>query len=215
MAYFIIITGPQSSGKTSSFKHLKKLHKRAKFIEEVTPYDFKGSDHPKYISTYGIQEALAKKTIALLKKIDPKDNYFMETGPMQIVYLEKYSGLKQANFYYEKFLRIMEHWNPILVFIDTKPEISFKRRRNTYLERIKKHKLQDSRKTVMNTYREKIFRLYPLWHKWLKKFPFKKVIIKNSYKSEAEFKANLDKVILSLISRESLRQKNPRRHISA
>lgn len=212
MAYFIILTGPQSSGKTSSFRHLKSVYKSAKFIEEVTPYDFKGSDHPKYISTYGIQEELAKKTITLLKKIDPEDNYFMETGPMQIVYLEKYSGVEKASLYFKKFLKIMTAWNPILVFIDTKPQISFKRRKNIYLKRIEKHKLQDSRKAFMDIYRQKIFKLYPLWHKWLNKFPFEKIIIKNSYKSEEEFRVNLDKIILSLISRESTRQKNrPRR----
>ncbi len=205
MSLFITVSGPQSSGKSTVFKYLEsKYSKRGiKFIKEINPYEFKKTDHPKYLSTHGIQETLTKMTLSSLGKITSKKNHIMETGPMQIVYVEKYEGLKKANLYFKKYLKIVKPLNPIIIFIDTKPEISFRRRKQTYITRIKKHNLQDRQKQLLNEYKNKIFDLYPLWHKWLRKFPYKKIVIKNSYKSEDKFIKEVDKIIRSLLPPKS------------
>ncbi len=201
MSLFITVSGPQSSGKSTVFKYLKGRYTKhgIKFISEINPYEFKKSDHPRYLSTHGIQETLTKMTLASLKKITSKINHIMETSPMQIVYVEKYEGLKKANLYFKKYIEIVKKLDPILIFIDTKPDISFRRRKQIYIARIKKHNLQDKQKQLLNEYKNKIFDLYPLWDKWLEKFPYKKIIVKNSYKSEDKFINEIDRIIQSLL----------------
>jgi len=40
MKKIIIIAGPQSSGKTTTFNFLKTIYKEAVFVEEINPYFF-------------------------------------------------------------------------------------------------------------------------------------------------------------------------------
>lgn len=214
MAIFLTLAGPQSSGKSTVFNYLSKKYARnkIKFIPEINPYEVKKSDHPKFLSTYGIQESLTKKTLALLKKVNGKTDYIMETGPMQIIYVEKYDGLKKAEIYFKKYLQISKQLNPYIIFIDTKPHISFMRRKAVYVDRIKRHNLIDKKKEILKQYEDKIYELYPLWHKWLKKFPYRKIVIKNSYKSEKKFVSEVDKIVKSLLLSDSeKRQSLPRR----
>lgn len=199
---FITISGPQSSGKSTVFKYLSKKYSRRgiKFVEEINPYEHTKTDHPKYLSTYGIQEVLTKKTLAVMKKLGNKTNIVMETGPMQIVYIDKYSNPKKAEEYFSKYVEISKKLNPFIIFIDTKPGISFKRRRKVYEERIDRHKMIHKKKEILKQYEEKIYDLYPLWHKWFKRYPFEKKIIKNSYKKEKQYIKEVEDVIKSLLN---------------
>jgi hypothetical protein len=170
-----------------------------KFVEEINPYEHTKTDHPKYLSTYGIQEELTKKTLAVMKNLGRKTNIIMETGPMQIVYIDKYSTPKKAEEYFKKYVEISKKLNPFIIFIDTKPNISFKRRRKTYEERIRRHKMDNKKKEILDQYEEKIYYLYPLWHKWLDRYPFEKKIIKNSYKKESEYIKEVENLIKTLL----------------
>jgi hypothetical protein len=134
-----------------------------------------------------------------MKNLDPSKNYIFETGPLQIVYVEKYSGIRQANIYFEKYLKALKLFKPTIIFIDTKPYISFKRRKNKYLDRIKTHGLSKESKIIIQEYRDKIFDLYPLWRKWLDKFSCQKIIIKNSYKSKEEMLKIISDVFVNIV----------------
>jgi thymidylate kinase len=204
MARFITIAGPQSSGKSTVFKYLSKKYgnQNIKFVAEINPYEYKGTDHPKYLTTYGIQEILTKKTLALLRKIGDKTNFILETGPMQIIYVEKYDGIRKAETYFKKYLEISKPLNPFIIFIDTKPRISYMRRKAVYEERIQRHNLTNKKKEILKQYEEKIYELYPLWHKWLKRFPFDKKIVRNSYKTEKQYIKEVENIVKNLMSSE-------------
>ena len=42
----LIIAGPQSSGKTSAFNHLKSKYTNFHYQEEINPYSLAGKNHP-------------------------------------------------------------------------------------------------------------------------------------------------------------------------
>lgn len=197
MAHFISIAGPQSAGKTTAFKYLsKKYAKRGILFQmDMNPYIFKKSDHPKYISTQDFQEDLNRETIKLLQSIDRNTDVIMENGPMQVVYIEAYSGKRKAEEYFRKYVKLLKRLDPVIIMVDAKPKLSFKRRINEYLRRIKKHKLQKQAQTILDQYEKKIIDLYPLWNKWFKRFPFKKILIKNSYKKQEKYLAEIETVI--------------------
>lgn len=202
MPKFIVISGPQSSGKTTIFSHLSKKYgnKKIRFIPEISPYTESGTDHPRLLSPYEIQENLTKKTLTLLENIDKNSDYVMETGPMQIVYIEKYTGIEKAENYFKKYLKIITPLKPVIVFVETKPEISFRRRKNKYVERIKRHGLLSKKEELLEQYEKKIYDLYPLWHKWLDKYPFEKIVVKNNYKTKKKFISEMEGIFRSLLS---------------
>ncbi|KKP66153.1 MAG: hypothetical protein UR68_C0035G0014 [Candidatus Roizmanbacteria bacterium GW2011_GWA2_35_19] len=204
MSHLIVISGPQSSGKTTVFNYLKGRLKDFSFVEEINPYIVKKSSHPRYISPSGkFQEELSLMTLKKIKLLNSNKNYVFETGPMQIVYVEKYSGFKAANLYLKKYLKILKSFNPTIIFIDSKPEISFKRRKKKYLERIKEYRLEDKEKEILGEYKQKIIDLYPLWLKWLDRYPYKKIVINNNNKTKRQFIDEVSKIILSLLSQKS------------
>ena len=81
----------------------------------------------------------------------------------------------------------MRGFRPVILFIDTKPAVSWKRRKPIYEKRTAGIPSVQERKKAMKKYRSTIERLYPLWIKWYKKFPFEKYMIRNSYKNEEVF----------------------------
>lgn len=196
MAHLIIIAGPQSSGKTTALNFLKNKFKKYTFINEINPYVVAGSNHPKYATTISnTQKQLTKITLSKIKELNKNADYIFETGPLQVVYVEKYSGIGSAKYYFKRYIEILDSFKVTIIFIETLPKISFKRRKNKYLERIIKFGLEKDTKKIMNEYKEKIFSLYPLWHKWLTKFPFQKIIIENNYKTKQKFLEEINLLI--------------------
>lgn len=193
----LIIAGPQSSGKTTVFKLLQKKYPNATFVPEVNQYLIYGKKH--LGSAYVTKETellISKEDIRITKKIDrSKKLVIMETGIFHAAYLEKLVGRKTADKFYPKYLDAHTGLDPIILFIDTKPQTSFKRRKKIYLKRIADAKIKDSKvkQEMLEKYKKNIYDLYPFWIKYYKKFPFKKVVIKNSRKSYNKF---IDEVLL-------------------
>jgi len=189
----IIIAGPQSSGKTTLFNFLKKNLKNTLFLEEVNPFTIVG---PKHLGGAFVDLALEKKIIEYdlkrLKKIIQEhklQSIIEETGVFHLVYLKKLVNKKIFNQYLKKYLCLYKKFFPMIVFIDTKPKISWKRRRNIYLSRIQKQGIKDQKQkqTFLKKYANKIFYLYDHWLNLYQTLPFKKIIIRNSYKKETLF----------------------------
>ncbi len=208
MACLLIIAGPQSSGKTTVFNLLKNYliddrqpDKRVAFLSEINPYCFVNKNHlgAAFVDKK-LQIAIANADLKRIQKIIDNNfdhdrgkscdkTYLIETGIFGLVYFEHILGRKKAEIYFKKYLEMYKHFSPIILFIDTKPEISWKRRKPKYLERIKNSGVIDPKKkaAMLKKYRGIIDALYPLWLKWYKKFPFEKYMIRNSYKTERAF----------------------------
>lgn len=190
MAKIITIAGPQSSGKTILFNVLKNRYQNWRFIEEVNPYQVIDSSHLGGAFTDKEQELkILDEDIKIFKSIDDKRTTVIETGILHVVYGEEFCGAKTAQKYLKKYLKLHEKLEPLIFFIDTKPEVSWRRRQNKYLERIKKLGITDEKEVAKHLakYQKNLYSLYPLWLKYLKKLPYEKFIFRNSYISEEEF----------------------------
>lgn len=199
MKEFLIIAGPQSSGKTTAFNYLKnKLinnHKKketVKFFPEVNPYSIVGKDHlGGAFTNKELEIKIIKKDLELLKNInslpDRMTPIIIETGIFHLVYGEIFCGVRITNSFYQKYLELHKNLKTKIIFIDTKPEVSWKRRKAIYKKRTANFTNPQERKKALERYRLTIERLYPLWLKWYKKLPFEKYMIRNSYKKERLF----------------------------
>lgn len=196
---FFIIAGPQSSGKTTILQHLKKKHPQFLFIDETNQYTILNKNHlgSAYV-TREIEEQIAKTDIKKIKKIDRSLKYIItETSIMHCVYHEIFMSKEDAKLYFNKYIKAYKRLHPVLLFIDTKPQVSWKRRRRKYIERIRKVGLLNSskKKEMLAKYRRNIEKLYPLWIKYFKKIPFEKYMIKNSNKTWNVFEKEIMKKI--------------------
>jgi len=190
MAKLVIIAGPQSSGKTTLFNVLKNRYPNLRFIDEVNVYQLAGENHPGgAFSDKTLELKLLEEDLNRLKNVDDKRTTVIETGIFHLVYCEKFCGRDTARIYLEKYVQIYNKLQPLLFFIDTKPEISWRRRQEKYKDRIARAGITDEKDIIkkLSRYQKHLFALYPIWLKFFDKIPYEKIIYRNSYVSEAEF----------------------------
>ncbi|MDO8609971.1 MAG: deoxynucleoside kinase [bacterium] len=191
----IVIAGPQSAGKSTALKLIKSHFPQLPIIDEVNQYSIISKSHRggAYVNLETEYKILNEdiKTIQNIKRNGII--YIMETGILHLSYLERLSNAKITDGFYKKYISAHNNLYPIIFFIDTKPQISWKRRRPTYLKRIKANNIADpkEKQIALKKYRQIINELYPLWLKYYHKVPFEKYMIKNSYKSYSVFKKEL------------------------
>jgi hypothetical protein len=187
----ITVAGPQSSGKTTILNLLKTRFPTYKFISEINPYTIVGNHH--FGAAFTNKETELKivdKDIKTIENIDLTEKIvIIETGILHLSYLELLCSRLIADNYYLKYLSAHRGLNSIIFFIDTKPKISWLRRKNNYLKRLDKVGIRDQkkRKIYLNKYKTRIYELYPLWLKYYHRVPFQKIMIKNSYKDYQKF----------------------------
>jgi len=206
---FIIIAGPQSSGKTTAFDHIKKRYPDAIFLEEINPYTFNkthlgGAFVGKALEMKIVEEDLKRLeslTSACEKKKSNLAFIVQETGIFHLVYCEGLFEKRYLRRYYQKYLKIYNHFDVFVLFIDTKPSCSWSRRKYIYIERIKKLGIRKKKEKVVmpERYRRKIETLYPLWLRWYKKVPYKKTIIKNSKKDLPAFLKSIELFVKNVV----------------
>ncbi len=198
----LIIAGPQSSGKTTIWKLLKKHYRSATFIDETNQYTVQDKKH--LGAAYVDKDLEAKIIRADIKKITginkPVKLVIIETSIFHSLYSEALGDEKKAHVFYSEYLRSFRRFKPKVLFIDTKPLISWKRRKKYYLGRIKKAGINDrqQKSEMLKKYKNKIFQLYPFWIKYYQALPFPKIRVKNSSKPYKKFIAEvlnrLDKI---------------------
>jgi nicotinamide riboside kinase len=200
MKKLMIIVGPQSSGKTTLFNFLKTKIKKALFLEEINPFTLVGKKHlGGAFVDLKLEKQIINEDLKRLKKIvyqpSEKELVIEETGIFHLIYLKKLANEEICTHYFQKYFRLYNKIFPLIIFIDTKPQISWQRRKQIYLSRLKNITDQKQKKLMLKKYREKIFELYPQWH-WLYRYlPFKKIIIKNSYKKKRDFLKEALKIV--------------------
>lgn len=201
----IIIAGPQSSGKTTIMKLLEKKYPYIPFIEEENQFTLVNKNHlgGAYVNDK-TEKLINDVVIAKIKEIDrSQDIVFIESGIMHSSYAEYYCDENTAKNYLKKYIRAHIGLHPILFFIDTKPQISWRRRKKTYIQRINRAGVTNpqKRKEMLEFYHTRINNIYHLWHKYFHLIPFEKYMIKNSYKGWGVFeKEIMDKIKSFLVN---------------
>lgn len=210
----IVIAGPQSSGKSTLFQALKKRFPKNIFLEEINPYLLTGHKHfgAAFVDR-NLQLCICNTDIQRTKKIlsnhFPYDRsinsktYIIETGIFGLAYLEKIIGVRKTNTYQKQYFVLYKKFNPVVIFIDTKPTISWKRRKEKYLNRLlnKGIKNKKSVNKMMMKYKKNLFDMYPLFIKYYQRIPFEKYMIKNSYHDKKTFEKQIMTLLQSIILR--------------
>lgn len=195
---WLIIAGPQASGKTIVFNELKDKYLDAEFLEEVNPFNLFGPDHKGgAFVTVAEQELITGAHLArTASRVGRKGLFIEETGPFGLVYLEKNCGTDKAEEFFGRYLAIYQSITPTVFFIDTPPEVSWERRAPYYELRINGAiQSPEERAAMRDTYKQFLTENYNLWIKWFEKMPFREVLFKNSNTgSQKEF--------LEIITRE-------------
>lgn len=199
----IVIAGPQSSGKTTIMKLLEKKYPHIPFIEETNQFTVVDKNHlgGAYVDSE-TERQINEADIEKIKTIDRNQGFaFIESGIMHIIYMEYYCDEKTAIDYLKKYTKAYEGLHPIVFFIDTKPQISWRRRRKTYIQRIDRAGVTDSKKRreMLGFYRTRISNIYHIWHKYYRLIPFEKYMIKNSYKRWEVFEREIMDKIKSIL----------------
>lgn len=189
----ITIAGPQSSGKTTIFNLVKQKYPQLNFISEINPYSLVGEKHlgAAFVSSDLEIKITEKELVILNPLVNQQKLSIVETGIFHLVYIELHLGKKVAQEYLYKYLKLYNRLNPTIFFIDTKPEISWQRRKEKYEKRIISISDQKQKNKIMTKYNQTLYNLYPLWLKYFELLPFKKIMIKNSFKSKIEFQTEI------------------------
>jgi hypothetical protein len=180
-------------------KLLQKEYPHIPFIEETNQYTVVDKNHlgGAYVDRQ-TERRINDTDIEKIKAIDRNlSAASIETGILHTAYAEYYCDEMTAKDYLKKYIKAHEGLHPILFFIDTKPQVSWKRRKRAYIRRLDRAGITDTvkRKSMLEFYRTRIGNIYPLWHKYFLLIPFEKYLIKNSYKKWSVFKKEImDKI---------------------
>lgn len=204
MTQLITIAGPQSSGKSTALRIIQKQFPQFIIYPEVNPYTVESKKHKGGAYT---NSELSKKIVEIdiqnIVNIPCNNNniHILETGILHLSYIEKICGYECAKEYFQKYLIAYKNLDTTIIFIDTKPEVSWKRRRKKYLNRIKNNAITDSNRISeeLKKYRQMLETIYPLWLKYYHQAPFKKYIIKNSKMNTTIFSNELLRIIKKII----------------
>ena len=207
--HFVVIAGPQSSGKTTAFTHLQqKYQDRFDYHPEINQLNVHGVTLGSIAVSASMEEEILQADIAQITHIhDTHKIQIYETAMFHLVYVNSLApGLyKQAKEHYRE--AFSGHLLDV-IFIDTLPETSFARRRPIYLARIEgeitKKRLAKSPATtytneMLQKYEKRIQDLFPIWHHVYDELSYanRKVTINNN-KTEEEFLSEFDRVINEL-----------------
>lgn len=205
MSQFITIAGPQSSGKTTAINFLKNKYPDWFYLEEVNPYTVISKNHPGAAYTSkDLQINLIDIELTKLRAIESRYESvsIVELGIFRLIYSEYFYHKKLSEQFLPDYMKLYHDLNPYIILIDTKPEVSFQRRKEKYIERIHNQGIKDKKQfdITLRKYQDTIFHLYPYWLRYYDKLNFPKKLIKNSYISEGEFLIEINKTVKSIIS---------------
>lgn len=199
----ITISGPQSSGKSTVLEYIRKNYPTVPIIPETNPFTVIEKNHLGGAHITPQQEELIlEKDIEIIQSIDRTLPLIVfECGIMHMMYAEEQFSSLETQDYYDRFLAAHNGLEMVVIFIDTTPVVSWKRRKKTYEQRLAKKGIIDKAEIskFMEKYRATIFNRYPLWMKWFHKLPYKKMIIENNHNSESKFLAEFKKIFDSLV----------------
>lgn len=204
MRKLITIAGPQSSGKTTLLNFLKKKYKHILLIDEVNPRSLtKNKNFGAADTKADLEKKLIEKDIENINKIKSKTGLvIIESGIYHCVYGEYFIDRQAANYFFRKYLETYKKFGSYTLFIDTKPIISWNRRKFEYLRRIRNNGITNKKEVSkqLGKYKKIIFDLYPIWKKYYKKISFEKRSINNDRLSIKNFLNKADNIIAKFLS---------------
>jgi len=208
----VVIAGPQSSGKTTSLKYLReKYADQLDFHPEINQNTlFPEAKMGSVAVTPEMEREIVQTDINHLDNLPPSDLLQLaETAPFHLVY----SHHLDPDYYQEAILgykQALEKHELYIIFIDTKPKVSFARRKRTYLARVKKaikeqnlspEEASSYTRSMMLKYERAITERYPIWKNVLSEINYAKgkIIIPNNHSNQDKFLAEIEAAFLTIL----------------
>lgn len=201
---YIVIAGPQSSGKSTAIEAIREKFPEAKVYKEINPFTVskKGERHKGgAFVTPRLQKRIQEANLARLKTISRKRKgiYLEETGVLGLAHAKMRLGEKAVNDYLGKYKKVLGKLNAAILFIDTRPEVSWKRRKDYYAEKAKEIKSGEKRKEVLQRYKDYLYKIYPEFHRILGRLNVPVKIYKNGDSPVEKFKKEILREFSSLL----------------
>ena len=128
----------------------------------------------------------------------------IETGVFHLAYLkrlvDKEKGKEKEELYLKlkkEYFSLFSRLPHLIIFIDTKPEVSWRRRRRDYRARVEKTVEEKGGRVreLMRKYKDNRFELYGYFKKLYKDLPLQKVLVENNYRKEKRFLKKIEKLL--------------------
>lgn len=214
---YICVAGPQSSGKSEAIKFLSQKFKDIRPHQEINPFIIASSSHLGGVfAGKNLERKIIKadlKRLFWLSKTKREVIHLVETGLFHLVYAQEKLGQEEFKEFKKEYQNLLKKLKTGVFFTDTKPQISWARRRGYYLKRtiaeIKKQGLigveaKRLRDKMIRKYKERIFALYPLWLEMFESLPYPKVKIPNNGRSLESFRKKVIDGFLKLTKKMSI-----------
>ncbi len=202
--FVVEIAGPPSSGKTTIFERLKEKFPQLNFLYEINPYVlFKNHKGSAYVTLEQELKIINADLERLKRVVSSRTSAVIETGIFHLVYLRKFLRKEKSNVngeliyrkLFKEYMRLLNNMPHLIIFIDTKPHISWKRRRVNYRERVDKIIKEKGGKVreLMKKYKDNIYTLYPLFKNFYEELPFYKVRVNNNVRPLERFVQDVER----------------------
>lgn len=210
---FVILAGPQSSGKTTAFNYLQKIYSDNldSHYELNQTNVFQGVDMGCIAVTSNMEEKICFADIERVRSLVEVDKVQLyETAMFHLVYSQLLAPRVYSNLRGEYKKSFAPH-NLHIIFIDTPPDTTFARRKHIYEERIDKAIQKgetdglDSvayKDRMLTKYKKRMVDLYPHWHSVLQEIDYadSTTIINNNHDSKEKFLQDLKNSFEQIIS---------------
>lgn len=201
------LSGPPSSGKTTVFNYLKHIFAgEMEFFEEINPYTFFKKHKGGAFVDFDLELEIIKADFNRLQKVvNLKKHVLLETGLFHLVYLKRLTEKENTektrdlySFFENNYLSFFNSIPHLIIFIDTKPELSWQRRRLVYRKRVGKIIKENGGKVreLMGKYKNNLFELYNYFKGFYDFLPLNKILVKNNYRSKKSFLDEVKKIII-------------------
>lgn len=134
---YILVAGPQASGKTTLIRELSREHPDAKVYEEIGAEVLreKGLKGGAFVSEEVEKEILERGFLRLKEISESEGIHIDETGIFNIAHARGLGYRDLADEYLNRYLDIMKRIPCEIRFLDIEPEVSWERRSGEYKKR--------------------------------------------------------------------------------
>ena len=211
---YVIIAGPQSSGKTTAVNYLSTFYMGKVIVHrEINPLLLypKTARLGSIAATGEMQNKIMRADLRRLKMVtNESKTHLAETDVFHLVYILLYLGEEAYKRAFQEYKEALTNFRTTVIFINTKPEVSFARRKEEYAKRVAAEvirqeipleKEQDFTNKMLTVYQKRITDLYPLWLRVFNELNFceAKIEVENNGLSEKGFVKQIQKTFAALV----------------
>ena len=204
---YIIISGPQAAGKSTTINYLKEKYNNSGdvlFLEE-TRCSVQRKLNPTgcLTATRNLEIKLIENDLERLRNIEGNKQRYNVCVDECNIFTLAHAKLYDINIgnVFREYMNSLEKLNAKIIFLDVPPETSWDRRKGRYEKRIKDFS-EDEKKSAMNDFKKYMDYVYPNIIQMFKNIELPKIRINNEL-NQNDSLGKIEKIFLNIINRPS------------